>query len=125
VSGSCDDATITAVAGSGAITLSGAAIGPLHTCDFSVNVVAVSGGTAENSTGPVDSNEGGAGGGPAATANLTVTGAVAEDPITTPAATSTLDGPLAPEHPAALIWLILSLGASALAFAFAARRVRG
>jgi len=69
--GSCGGGTVTAVAGSGSITLSGATLAPSASCTFAVNVTAISGGTKSN-TVTVTANESGAGA--PATAILNVLG---------------------------------------------------
>jgi hypothetical protein len=71
VSGSCGGGTITAVAGSNSITLSGATLAPSASCTFAVNVTAISGGTKSN-TVTVTATESGAGA--PATAILNVLG---------------------------------------------------
>ena len=73
VTGSCGGGTITATAGTGSVTLSGATLGPASTanasCTFTVNVAPTTNGVFSNST-QVTSNEAGAGN--TATATLTV-----------------------------------------------------
>jgi uncharacterized repeat protein (TIGR01451 family) len=75
LTGSCDGGTITATAGTGTVSLSGATIAASGSCSFSVSVVALVGTPAgkiyTNTTGNVTSNE--AGPGNTATATLTVT----------------------------------------------------
>jgi uncharacterized repeat protein (TIGR01451 family) len=75
LTGSCDGGTITATAGTGTVSLSGATIAASGSCSFSVSVVAFVGTPAgqiyTNTTGNVTSNE--AGPGNTATATLTVT----------------------------------------------------
>jgi hypothetical protein len=70
VSGSCGGGTITATAGSGNISLAGAALPAGGSCTFSVNVTGTTSGTKVNTSGPVDSNQSGPGA-PAA-ASITV-----------------------------------------------------
>jgi uncharacterized repeat protein (TIGR01451 family) len=75
LTGSCDGGTITATAGTGTVSLSGATIAAGGSCSFSVSVVAFVGTPGgqiyTNTTGNVTSNEAGAGN--TATATLTVT----------------------------------------------------
>jgi hypothetical protein len=60
--GSCDGGTITADAGSGAVSLSGAMLAAGGTCTFTIDVVITGHGLVTNTTGPVTSSEGGSGG---------------------------------------------------------------
>jgi hypothetical protein len=69
-SGSCGSGTITAIQGTSAISLSGASLAGGTSCSFSVNVTGTAAGTKGNSTGPVSSDQTGAG--TAASATLTV-----------------------------------------------------
>jgi hypothetical protein len=62
ISGSCGSGTITAVAGSASISLSGGTIAAAGNCSFSVNVTATAAGTINDVTGAISSNEGGTGG---------------------------------------------------------------
>jgi hypothetical protein len=62
ISGSCGVGTITAVAGSGSVSLSGAVLVANDSCTFSVNVVGTAPGSQHNTTGAVVSTEGGTGG---------------------------------------------------------------
>jgi uncharacterized repeat protein (TIGR01451 family) len=75
LTGSCDGGTITAAAGTGTVSLSGATIAAGGSCSFSLSVVSFVGTPAgqiyTNTTGNVTSNEAGAGN--TATATLTVT----------------------------------------------------
>ncbi|HEY1218296.1 MAG: CSLREA domain-containing protein [Bryobacteraceae bacterium] len=70
LSGSCAGGTITAAAGTGAISLSGATLAASGSCSFSVSVTGIAGGQQNNTTSPVTSNEGGTGN--AASASVTV-----------------------------------------------------
>jgi uncharacterized repeat protein (TIGR01451 family) len=70
LAGSCGGGTITAMAGSGSVSLSGATLAASSSCNFSVNVTGTTAGTQNNTTGAVSSNEGSAGG--VASASLVV-----------------------------------------------------
>jgi hypothetical protein len=70
LSGSCGGGTITATAGSGAVSLTGATIAAGTSCTFSVSVIGANPGVSTNTTGAVSSTNGGTGN--TATANLTV-----------------------------------------------------
>jgi uncharacterized repeat protein (TIGR01451 family) len=101
LTGTCGGGTISAVAGSNTINLSGATLAGSSSCTFSVTVLAVSAGSLKNSTGPVSSNEGGAG--QAASATLQI-GSVA-----TPPPTSTTTTPGSSSGSSAVLLLLLAL----------------
>ncbi len=79
LTGSCGGGTITANAGSGVVSLSGAALPPGTPCSFSVNVTGAAPGTQNNVTGNVTSTEGGSGA--TASASIVVANAVAPPSI--------------------------------------------
>ncbi|HEX4427580.1 MAG TPA: hypothetical protein VH079_19420, partial [Terriglobales bacterium] len=61
LTGNCGAGTITATAGSGAISLSGGTIAASGSCTFSVNVTGTTAGAKNNTTGSVSSTAGGTG----------------------------------------------------------------
>jgi uncharacterized repeat protein (TIGR01451 family) len=70
LSGSCNGGTVTAVAGSGSISLAGGTIPVAANCVISVNVTGSTPGTFTNVTGAVSSTNGGAGNTATATLNI-------------------------------------------------------
>ena len=73
LTGSCGSGVITANAGAATVSLSGATLAALGSCNFAVNVTGTTAGTLNNVTSAVTSAEGG--NGHTATANLTVAAA--------------------------------------------------
>src|SRR5579864_5281818 len=59
VNGSCGSGTITAIAGSGSISLSGGTLATSGSCTFSVDVTGTTAGVKLNTTGAISSTEGG------------------------------------------------------------------
>jgi uncharacterized repeat protein (TIGR01451 family) len=70
LTGACGTGSITATAGSGSVSLTGATLAASASCTFSVNVTATTGGDKNNTTGPVTSTEGGTGGTASATVSV-------------------------------------------------------
>ena len=70
LTGSCGGGTVTAIAGSGSVSLSGATLATSASCVFSMNVTGTAAGSYTNTTNAVSSTNGGTGS--TATANLSV-----------------------------------------------------
>src|SRR5579864_1328950 len=81
VNGSCGSGTITAIAGSGSISLSGGTLATSGSCTFSVDVTGTTAGVKLNTTGAISSTEGGTGT-TSNTASLTVTPATTSTTVT-------------------------------------------
>jgi hypothetical protein len=60
LTGSCGG-IVTAVSGSGGISLTGGSVGANSSCNFSVNVIGTTTGTKNNTTGPITTTETGLG----------------------------------------------------------------
>jgi uncharacterized repeat protein (TIGR01451 family) len=78
LTGTCGAGTVTAVAGSGTVSLSGGTIAAGGTCTFSVNVTGTTAGTKNNTTGNVTSTEGGTGGTASASINVVAPPSIAK-----------------------------------------------
>jgi arabinogalactan endo-1,4-beta-galactosidase len=78
LTGTCGNGTITAVAASNIISLSGATLAANTSCSFAVDVTGTTSGTQNNVTSAVTSNEAGSGG--TATASLIVAGPSQQPP---------------------------------------------
>jgi uncharacterized repeat protein (TIGR01451 family) len=74
LTGSCGGGTITAAAGSGSVSLSGATLAASSSCTFSVNVTVSASGSYTNVTGAVSSTNGGTGNAATASLNASVIG---------------------------------------------------
>ncbi|MGH9744003.1 MAG: beta strand repeat-containing protein, partial [Candidatus Acidiferrum sp.] len=70
LAGTCGGGTISATAGSSALSLSGASLASSSSCNFSINVTGTIAGSHSNTTGAITSTEGGTGG--TASASLAV-----------------------------------------------------
>lgn len=57
LSGNCGEGTITALAGSSSVSLSGASLAATASCRFAINVTGTASGTQKNTTSAVTSNE--------------------------------------------------------------------
>jgi trimeric autotransporter adhesin len=126
LTGDCGGGSITALAGSGSITLSGATLAAGASCTFVVNVTGVGGGTKQNSTGLVASTEGGTG--DPSTGSLVV-GAAPATPhpiVTAPNSSTVRDGGSDGGAPAVPFFLLLAaLGLAATVATVATRRSAG
>lgn len=83
LTGSCGSAGITATAGSGSVSFSGATLASSGQCTFSVTVTGTTLGIKNNTTSNVTANE--TGPGLPATASITVSASTSREPIGTPA----------------------------------------
>jgi hypothetical protein len=73
VTGSCGGGSITATAGSGAVSLTGATLAAGASCTFSLNVIGITEGVKNNTTSVVSSTEGGNGLAASATTSVLAT----------------------------------------------------
>jgi hypothetical protein len=78
LTGSCGGGTITAVAASGTVSLTGATLAASTSCTFAVNVTGTTAGTKNNTTGQVTSVEGGTGGTASASISVVAPPAIAK-----------------------------------------------
>src|SRR5262249_34194100 len=102
LTGSCGGGTITAAAGSNAVSLTGASLTSSSTCTFSANVTGTGAGAQTNTTAAVTSTQGGTGGTASATLVVVAPPSIAKSfnpasiaPNATSALTFTITNPVA------------------------------